>query len=266
MSDLLKADFYRAIRDIILIIALILLVVFALSTPLLYTFIDLIAADEMSELEQMGFSFVANGKTIFLSSLSLTNNFGIILPVFIAIIVCRDFSSSTVRNKIIAGHKRVPIYASHLVTAVSLGVILFVIYALLNLAFGSLIHGYGVTFNSEELIFIFKALLIGILIFTTAISLAVFLAVLTRSIGLTIVLQIVVTIVASMPNIIIAMLPDASESLKNIFMIFPSYQNSLAMQGAIDGKLLAFTAISSAVYIALITLAGMMIFKKADQK
>lgn len=266
MTALLRADFLRVRRDIILPIALIALAAFALITPLFYLLLNAMPAEDLAQLESMGISPSASGRSVFLSSLSLSNNFGMILPIFIAILVCRDFSSGTVRNKIIAGHKRIPIYTSHLVTALTLMVALFLLYALLTLAVGSLIYGYGAAFDAGEIIFLLKALLMGSLIFATSASLAVFFAAVTRNVGLTIVLQVAVSLVSSLPAVIVMMLPSPPELLRNIGMIIPSYQINLAMQGRIDGRLLAFTGVTSVLYFALITLAGLLIYRKSEQK
>ncbi|NLW74289.1 MAG: hypothetical protein GX057_05270 [Clostridiales bacterium] len=188
MSDLLRADYYKIKKDIILFIALILVVFFALSTPALYLLLEKLIEDSLDELGGMGFGIAFSGKFVFMSTLSVTNNIGLILPVLMGILVCRDFSTGTVRNKIIAGHSRLQVYLSLLISAVSIGATLFLIYSLLMLALGSLLLGYGSDFNSSELIYILKVLLMGTLMFSAMISIGVFFAAATRSIGITIVL------------------------------------------------------------------------------
>ena len=104
---------------------MILVVFFALSTPVLSLLLEKLVKDSLGELEGTGFGISFSGKFVFVSSLSVTNNLGLILSVLIGILVCRDFLSGTVRNKIIAGRNRLQIYLSLLISAVSAGAALF---------------------------------------------------------------------------------------------------------------------------------------------
>lgn len=266
MKDLLKADFYRLRKDVILLVALIVLVAFAFITPLMYAALELFASDSLAELEAMGFSMQITGKYSFASALSLTNNFGMILPILIGILVCKDFSAGTVRNKIITGHSKASVYVSILISSVALGAALFALYALLTLGIGSLFLGYGAEFNMTELLYILKTLVMGVLIFACACALAVLLGALTRSIGLTIVLEIaaalVISLLGSLNSLPIA-LPDWMEKVSRIN---PVYQISLASAGSVTNELFVTSLITSAVYLVLFGGIGLIIFRKADQK
>lgn len=266
MIDLIKADYYRMRKDIILLISLIIIVAFSLFSPVLFALLKIVASESVAELEAVGMSISFTGKYVFISSLSPSNNLGIILPVLIGVIVCRDFSSGTVRNKLIAGHRKTSIYASHLITALTLGVAFFLFYSLLSLGAGSLLLGYGSVFNGDEVMFILKSLLMGTVIFASTLSLTVFLAALTRSIGIMIAIQIGATILFALLGTIPMMIPNASETLRSLAMLTPAYQITLASSGNIDGQLLAYTLLSSAVYIAISTLLGILIYRKSEQK
>ena len=111
MSGLLKADFRRVFKDKLLIVMGILAVVFAAITPVLYAIIfsGLGSADEMT-MDIL--SMYISGKAQFFSSFSLGNNLGLIAPVLLAIVLYKDFSYGTIRNKIIAGKSRTSIYLS----------------------------------------------------------------------------------------------------------------------------------------------------------
>lgn len=266
MLNLLRADFYRIKKDIVLIIALILLVIFALMLPLLYYAMSIVGGDSLAELEAIGMSISFSGKSVFVSSMSLTNNFGLILPVLIGILVCRDFTTGTVRNKIISGHSKASVYLSHAVSAAATGAALFALYSLLSLAFGVLILGYGSEFNSGELIYLIKTLLMGILIFAAVISLAVFFSAITRNTGVTIVLQIFSSLFIMVLGTVPMMLPNVPGWLENLLKFNPAYQINVVASGTVSNEIFIISLISSAAYIAILTLAGTLIFRKADQK
>ena len=105
MRELLITDLRRIIKDKLFLVACILGVVFAASTPLLYKGLSLLIGVDN---ELIG-SF-ANAKSIFFSSFVLGSNFGFVLPILLAIVLCKDFSHGTVRNKIICGKSRTKIF------------------------------------------------------------------------------------------------------------------------------------------------------------
>ena len=52
--------------------------------------------EDMPELDMLGISFTA--KSIFFGAFSPNNNFGLMLPVFISIIIFKDFSYGCYRK------------------------------------------------------------------------------------------------------------------------------------------------------------------------
>ena len=119
MLNLLKADLKRAVKDKLFFVLLIIAGVFALTTPLINRALFLLIDIEGEEgIEMLGLEI--NAKTIFFSSFSPSNNFGLILPIMVAIILCKDFSQGTMRNKIICGNSRASIYFSLLATCIIL--------------------------------------------------------------------------------------------------------------------------------------------------
>ena len=108
MRELFRADLKRVLQDKLLMVMGILAVVFALITPLLYAAIF----SGGGLLGEPMFASLVSAKGQFFSSFSMTNNLGLIAPVLLAIVLCKDFSFGTVRNKIIAGKRRSSIYLS----------------------------------------------------------------------------------------------------------------------------------------------------------
>lgn len=108
VTNLFRADLKRVLKDKLLLVMGILAVVFALITPLLYAAI--FSADGL--LDDPLFASLVTAKSQFFQSFSMTNNLGLIAPVLLAIVLCKDFSFGTVRNKIIAGYSRSKIFLS----------------------------------------------------------------------------------------------------------------------------------------------------------
>jgi ABC-type transport system involved in multi-copper enzyme maturation permease subunit len=266
MHNLLLADFYRIRKDVIFTVALILLIIFSLMMPAILALLKPLMAASLEELGEYGAGISISGKYIFATSMSLTNNFGLILPVLIGIIVCRDFAAGTVRNKIISGHSKSSVYLSHFVSAVLTGVALYALYALLSLVFGSLILGYGSKINSGEIIFILKILLMGTLIFAFTASLSVFFAAVTRSMGMTIILQISAMLLLSVLGSLPAMIADMPGWLETLLKFNPAYQITAAASGSFDGGIFIISILSSIAYIVAITVGGTLIFRSSDQK
>ena len=96
MTNLFRADLKRVLKDKLLLVMGILAVVFALITPLLYAAI--FSSDGL--LDDPLFASLVTAKSQFFQSFSMTNNLGLIAPVLLAIVLCKDFSFGTVRNKV----------------------------------------------------------------------------------------------------------------------------------------------------------------------
>ena len=142
MRSLLKADLRRVLKDKLLIVMGILAVVFALITPLLYALIiSGMGADE--DLEIFGIAFTA--KSMFFNSFSLGNNLGLIVPVLLAIVLCKDFSFGTVRNKIIAGKTRFQIYMSLFITCSVVFILCMLLHAFITLCLSLCFFDYQLT-------------------------------------------------------------------------------------------------------------------------
>ena len=99
MTELLKIDFRRVLKDKLLIVVGILAATFALITPILY--VVLFGSQDM--MDDPMIANLITAKSQFFQNFSMGNNLGLIAPVLLAIVLCKDFSFGTVRNKIIAG-------------------------------------------------------------------------------------------------------------------------------------------------------------------
>ena len=103
MANLLKVDFKRVLKDQLFMVICIVAGAFALITPLLYVALFGSLEGEMEQmLSMMGITIDA--KTMFFQTFSLSNNSGLAIPILLSVILTKDFSQGTVRNKIISGY------------------------------------------------------------------------------------------------------------------------------------------------------------------
>lgn len=199
MTDLLKADFRRVFKDKLLLVMGILAVVFALITPLLY--IVLLSATEMTADDMVTemLSGLITGKGQFFGSFSMGNNLGLIAPVLLAIVLCKDFSYGTVRNKIIAGKSRTQIYLSLLITcsAVLIGVML--LHAFITLGVSLIFFDYQpAPFTAADFWYFLASLGFEILVLLFVSSLLSWLCASMKNVGLVIVLYVAIAMVLVM--------------------------------------------------------------------
>ena len=134
MTDLLRADFRRIIRDRLLVVMGILAIGFAAISPLLYALLLNVIGIDPSEDALV--SQYINAKGQFFSSFAFGSNVGLIAPVLLAIALCKDFSFGTVRNKIISGKSRSQIFMSLFLicSAIFIGVMLLHGFATLGIS------------------------------------------------------------------------------------------------------------------------------------
>ena len=91
------------------------------------------------------------------------------LPKFIALLTClhigRDYTDGVIRNKIIAGHSRISIYGSYLITQMAASVCICIIY-ILSAFFGLAVSGMGVDINGGEMFARFGTAIVVFLVMT----------------------------------------------------------------------------------------------------
>ena len=142
MRQLLRADLYRLLKSKLTLVSLILAAVM----PLLFSALFLGLKEFVKFADPSSSAMIElalNGHTLVASTFSLTNNIGIILPVFATIFVMNDLTSGTIRNKVILGHSRHKIFASSFLCAFFYCAALIAIYAAMTALWGGLILGFG---------------------------------------------------------------------------------------------------------------------------
>lgn len=204
MSGLLKADFRRVFKDKLLIVMGILAVVFAAITPLLYAFLVSGTDDADSEMVMGMVSSYFSGKTQFFGSFSLGNNLGLIAPVLLAIVLCKDFSFGTVRNKIIAGKSRSAVFMSLFTTCSVVLVAVMLLHAFVTLGVSLIFFDYQPTpFTTSDLWYFLESLAFEVLVLLFISALLSWLCASMKNVGLVIVLYVAIAFILVMAGSII---------------------------------------------------------------
>ena len=179
---------------------MILAVFFALMTPLLYGALYLLMDLSREELtmEGMGMGYML-GKNQFFAGFSMTNNLGLLAPVLIAVILCKDFSHGTIRNKIIAGKSRTAIFLSMYITCATALVTVILLSNFITLGVGSVMFGYqGSKFTLADFGYFMASLGMDILVLLFEAALLCLFCVLFRKAGFAIILYIASVLVLTM--------------------------------------------------------------------
>lgn len=276
MFNLLKTDLKRSFKDKLFLILLIIAGAFALATPLLYKGIFMLLeldAESLKGMEMFGLSMDA--KTMFFSSFSLSNNFGFILPIFIAIILCKDFSNGTIRNKIICGKSRTSIYFSLFITCVILICSFILFHALLTLLVSLIFFDYQTTaFTIKDFGYLIASLGLEILVYVLISAIITFFIVCMKNTGLSIVMYFAVAfaliILGSITQTTI-MFAEETSSFSFQILEFLNTANvfantSIGMGITYKLKELLYLIIPNVVFAITIVICGLLIFRKKDLK
>lgn len=195
MLNLIKSDFRRVLKDKLFMVVCILAAVFALITPLLYQAIFSSVGSDMEML--MG--GIVTAKDNFFGAFSLGNNFGFVMPFLLAIVLCKDFSQGTVRNKIISGHSRTSIFLSLYTVCAAVMWVLTLLHAILTLFVSLLFFEYqGSPFTASDLAYLLESIAFEMMVFLCLAAFISWLCVSMKNVGLVIVLYAAASLGLSM--------------------------------------------------------------------
>ena len=224
MKNLLKADFYRARKDRLLLIGLLVSIGLVLMQVLLIK--GVVAASDAADAdaEVVGSVLGTSGLALWFNGISiLGNTTQYIIPIFLTIFFVKEFNDRTIRNKLIIGYSRTQIFFSIIIVHAVLSVIIYFATSLVGLIFGCLLFGFGTTFNGS----IFGLMIIGFVIefflSYVLIGFAIIFAINKQSIVLGIVVPIIVATVISILGMVGMML---SNNFVKVLSFFNFYQAS----------------------------------------
>ncbi len=275
MFDLLKTDLKRALKDKLFIILLIIAGFFAITTPLLYKGIFMLlelGTEDLAEMEMLGFSM--NAKSLFFSAFSLGNNFGLILPIFIAIILCKDFSHGTIRNKIICGKSRASIYFSMLITCIILICSFILAHAILTLLISLIFFDYqSASFTFSDFGYLMASIGLEILVYLLVSALLVFFIVYMKNAGLSIVMYFVVAFIfiiigsITQTTVLFADKGEASYKILEFLNVANAFTTTSIGTGiSYELKELLYLILPNLAFTIILVFLGLLIFRKKDLK
>ena len=260
MKNLLKSDFYRARKDKVLWIGLIVTVALVLMQVLLVKAV-LSASDVEQDAETVGNMLGTSGMAMWMNGISIMGNTTqYIIPIFLTIFFVKEFSDRTIRNKLIIGYSRSQIFFSIIIVHAVLSVIFYLAASLVGLALGGALFGFGTTFNGGSFAMLIVGFLLEFLLSYVLIGFAIIFAINKQSMTLGIVIPIVVAIVFS---ILGTLGMFVSQNFTKFLSFFNFYQAS-EIQGMTDISELTVRTIVKAgdettYYLPLTPLARILI-------
>ena len=281
MIRLLKAFRYKLFRDLTFRITCIIGVGLSLLMTLLYFMIE--------KMGQSGVDFgICTGQTMLVMAVNPAQGFGYSIPINLCTFIVLEFTSGTIRNKIIAGNSKFKIYASLFISGLVFAILLIGLYIALCFGFGSAFGGFdpnGMIFGSSGngIIyghFILKLILVTAVCYVTITSLSIFVSTLFRNIGPCIPVVIVTFMVFGIFPMIMATIPGTEELMKissflNPFHYLVTYDMTPIMNGeettgifniTLNAESIIKSVIVNLVYSAGFFALGSYLFVKKDVK
>ena len=260
MRELIQADLKRVLKDKLMLVLAILAVVFALITPL--TFALVFSVIDVSEEPML--SALVSAKGLFFQSFSMTNNMGFIAPVLLAIVLYKDFSYGTVRNKIISGKSRSQIFLSTFIVCSLVLVCLIMLSAFITLGVSLIFFDYQEgAFAAADLGYFFASLGFELLVLLFMSALLSLLCTCSKNLGIAIVLYLaftfLLTIVGSFTQVIgaVAQTFVESELLAKVIKVIDRLNVGMSTSYIGTGD---SYSLSDVLYLTLPALSGIAAF------
>lgn len=265
MFNLIKASLYKLIREKTFIVTFIVGTVLAILLPL---FMHLI--------------FEFGGEFMIFNSVSTSNNFGLTVPINLAVMTIAEFTTGSLRNKIIAGYKRSKIYISLLVSGLVFTIFLMFYYISINVLMGTILGGFDAN-RMGGATFIWKFLLLVTCSYIFVTTLSLFVSSSLRNIGLALPIIIILLLFLSLiPTFVLVGNSNAQEAgvettntvlrwLVPLYSMNEITANSILAEAfAVStnsfSKVILPGVICSLVYSAAFVALGIFVFNKRDVK
>ena len=258
MVQLIKADLFKALKSKLSLINLIIAVSMPLFMVLLYYFFGKLLGDD--------FGIAFNARSLIYSCFSISNNIGLAVPVFSAILVSLDLNNGSLRNKVIAGKKRTDIYLSHLIVSIIYNVTFMLLYFVVTTLFSLIFLDYGVKFAGEEVKSFFYMALTGLLTFAFLATITTFFALSMNSIAPAIIFTLVTNVLLMSIGAGISFVLDPEKFYRFFIYAFPTFTNTVSSMMSLDSEAF-FVGISSyALFGGANIVLGLLVFNKKDLK
>ena len=274
MTNVLKADLFNLRRGKALYLLLGGAVLAGILLPLIYygmfEFLKFLQTNEqMLEIEELqkmlstlaGITEYLNADRIFLTVLPMAEGYGLIICGAVCFYNVRQFSNGVIRNKLIAGKSRFSIYMSMLITSVIMTLAAALVNLVVSALFSMILFGkFVMPFGDLVVIFV-----ITLLVYAVYSAIVTFIAFSTKSVPASLVISIVLPIIT---NTILSLLGTLASTLPDflipVFAILPSMQSILVMSGIVGARIIVVSVIADTAWIVILSLIGILKFKKAD--
>ena len=267
MFNLFKASLYKLFREKTFLITMIIGTGLAIFIPLLYKLLSIGMED--------GASSLVSGHSMLISSVSVGSNFGLTVPINLSVLVVAEFTTGTLRNKIIAGYRKSFIYLSLLFSGIVFTFIMMIYYVGLSVLMGTIFGGFNAdAIGGAE--FIIPFILVTICSYIFVATFSTFVASNIRHIGGSLpILIVALTFMNIVPLFIQLIAPDSVIGWAWAVPVF-----SIGLISGTGGELLGlFTGmdevmnnvkiagiVSPLIYSAALVVLGIILFKKRDVK
>ena len=265
MSNLIKLDLLKIVKDKLFIIMCAICLGTALFTPIAYKVIDLIVRNtDGSSL------FISSARELAFSAFSPTGAPGLILIIFMPIILHKEYSSGVIRNKIIYGKSRESIYFSLFFSAFIIMFGVMVVVSLISFLFSLVFFNYvpnGVSVDiGTDVASIFLSLLFEAFIYLFIVGLMMFFTIGVGSIPLSIVVPVVSSVLLSLLSTILAYAAEGTKAEEVVSYINIFRLAELIGIGKYPMGLFIAMFITPMVYSAIFIPTGFVIFKNKSIK
>ena len=268
MRNLYITDLKRILKDKLFLIACILGGVFAPLTPLLNKILF-----SVLDLEEL-VGGMLDAKSMFFGAFLPGDNLGLVMPILISIIVCKDFSQGTVRNKIISGKSRSAILLSHFLSSASVMCFLMLAHGLLTLAFSLCLFPYqSGKFTMSDFGYFMLSLLFEMIVYLAIAAIVTFIATISKNMGICILLYLALSFGLSLIGSIFmtagAFLDENSAWFGIVeFINAPNFFTSNLIGGGVtySAKDILYILLSPILTIAGSLLLGIRLFARKNLK
>ncbi len=271
MINLLKTDLIRIFKDKLFLVACIVAGGFALTTPLLNKFL----LGMMGEVDEGVIGEIGmNARSMFFNSFSMGNNFGMIAPILIGIILCKDFSFGTIRNKVISGKSRTAIFVSLFLACFTALCILIFAHAIVTLGVSLLLFEYqSGTFGIEDFGYLMASCGLELIVLLFVAAFLSFLCVFMKNAGTTVVLYVAVSfLLAIVGTVMLAALSFVDPAQEFVVNLLEFMKNANIFIGGYIGFAdytlggVASVILGNVIGATIFVLLGIAVFRKKDIK
>ena len=262
MINLLRTDFYRLIKNKLVLISLIVAAAFPFVIAAAFCGLKALVSLDGEEMGDI-IDAVLDSHMLVASTFSFTNNFGIALPIFATILVMADINSGTIRNKIILGYSRHKIFLSHFITSLAYCLVLITVYAGMT-ALWSVVFLKTGDISAERVRSLIYFYILGLLLYAMVAAIATSLSLVTFSSVGSIILTIVLCMSIGLATQLVAAF-DYSK-FENIVNFVPAFVVGVFQMSEINTTMFLESLVGTIVFGALFYVLGTFGFSKKDLK